>query len=155
MREIKFRAWDKSNKRWLTMDDFGQHICYAAFGCDDKGLDTVRLGGTREDEDIEWLQYTGLLDKNGKEIYEGDVLCIPEYPTESNPMGESSLGVVRFMHGAFGWEMLDYKGQPTGQFDTFMGWNGYVDTLQEEEIIGNIYETPDLIPKQGKIIPNT
>ena len=57
MREIKFRAWDKINKRWIKR-----------FNIDLLSIDVSELSN------IELMQYTGLKDTNGKEIYEGDII---------------------------------------------------------------------------------
>jgi hypothetical protein len=61
MREIKFRAWIKSEKRW--------------YGDDIKWF-PLRVLNNEENcaDDLEFTQFTGLLDKNGKEIYEGDIV---------------------------------------------------------------------------------
>jgi len=151
MRETKFRAWDKTHKLMIH-----NHLVKELW-LDDEGVLIIRIRGWGNDDgthhdgyelDInscELMQYTGLHDKNGKEIYEGDILQIPGYPVESNPYGEPDLGVVTFMAGAFGWTYLDYKGRPLGKFETFISWVGETDILQEEQVIGNIYENEELL----------
>jgi len=66
-REIKFRAWDKKNKRMMELGDI--------FKCFEAGN---YLDNLREDLII-IMQYTGLKDKNGKEIYEGDFVYLAGY----------------------------------------------------------------------------
>lgn len=118
-REIKFRAWDKISK---TMD-YWQPFKYfdnSLVDPDSKAVETI-------------MQYTGLKDKNGKEIYEGDILDIND---QYNLIGSDIYEVV-FSDGAFridGAELAILHNSPG------------CDALGEDtEVIGNIYENPELL----------
>lgn len=76
------------------------------------------------------MQFTGLLDRNGKEIYEADVVISPNYQYDpSNGDDPVELSEVRFVDGAF--IAGDYC---LREFE-----------LQDTEVIGNIYENPELL----------
>jgi hypothetical protein len=64
MRELKFKFWDKRHSEWLSP------YIYSVSG----DGEVLFEDGHQVSEDIEAVQWTGLKDKNGKEIYEGDIL---------------------------------------------------------------------------------
>jgi len=142
-REIKFRAFHKpiGEMYWFDIMDGtksntgGGYIAMAPFGEDI--TKTIYKDNMRpiDPQDCELMQFTGLLDKNGKEIYEGDVLKI--FNTEG-------FGVVKFFACSF---MVEWVGQDC--YSDLLGWynfkRGAVSKPEDFEIIGNIYENLNLI----------
>jgi uncharacterized phage protein (TIGR01671 family) len=147
MREIKFRAYVKEEEKVLPVYslDFSwleSHPVSVA-GCGD--LDCGICIDHYEKEKVELMQYTGLKDKNGKEIYEGDVveLIMPDTPFVIQGNGYSdvdiekgfvTVGVVRFLYSCWFIDQGDGKGCPLD-----------FDEKQQIEVKGNEFENPELL----------
>lgn len=108
MREIKFRLWDDKLKKFdydFRITSKGKEIKYIQYQGDNY-------------YDCELMQYTGLKDKNGKEIYEGDI-------------------VIRY---------YDYNSMSVVKWDDALTISmPYYDSGDDYEVIGNIYENPELL----------
>ncbi|WP_289135568.1 YopX family protein [uncultured Brevibacillus sp.] len=139
-REIKFRVWDKEQNKMLGPNFDREQYAIVSYN----GLALLDI--TREDEDgydyemdVEWLQYTGLSDMNGKEIYEGDVIemecgCDSEYGCSHGPY----RAVVKWSAESASFELEGLHGR--GAYVEFE------DSYEDEYlVIGNIYENPELL----------
>lgn len=117
MREIKFRGWDrvKGNLMYdFLLDSNGKAQIYQGIS-----------GRYEETDRIEIMQYTGLKDKNGKEIYEGDILTYNGITSNGNK-------IIR---------EVNYNAE-NARFQS--GMYLLTQSIELSEIIGNIYENPDL-----------
>ncbi len=134
MREIKFRAWDKKSKQMFKV------LCLplSALAERDNGIMLYGLKGAdyfydKNTTNHELMQYTGLKDKNGKEIYEGDIINI--FLRNKNPEEERYVKAeIKYLYGGF-WFLSNYH--------TDCNWHFY--NQIEREVIGNIYENPELL----------
>lgn len=122
MREIKFRGWDKEIE---AIVDYGSFIPQYEY---ENGI-------------VNLMQYTGLKDKNGKEIYEGDILEI-ENDDEYSFMASQPRKILREVkwqdyYGA-GWNMGE------SHKDGEKRWS-YGFYSKESEVVGNIYENHELL----------
>ncbi|MGE1044064.1 YopX family protein [Bacillus wiedmannii] len=129
MDDIKFRAWDKVMGKMYEVGfiDFAKEraqlahivdgICYAVY------ISPLK--------DVELLQYTGLKDKNGKEVYEGDILKEKDIITE-----------VVFHNYHWKEKLIS---SPRNHLKNYFPFR---DTMPfTAEVLGNIYDNPDLLKK--------
>lgn len=171
MREIKFRAKRLDNGEWsygsglLIADDFCVIDRDTEMYVDEKyewagATHFFRVAGAMCD--LKTIgQYTGLKDKNGKEIYEGDILRVEEFWNESGPIEKSEEFYEVF-------DLEDIKGEKQREYTTPVSWEDgafvmsvlqendtYLDALYGDmrlsfpififEVIGNIYDNPELV----------
>lgn len=123
MRPIKFRAWDKLSKTMsapMSMIDIAKGNLPLSYSVD----------GQADDRYSVLMQYTGLKDKNGTEIYEGDVVKTFNKYIGSVEFGEQDIG-HDFQGIGF------YVNEGYGADNIYGG--------QNIEVIGNIYENPELL----------
>ena len=141
MREIKFRGFNAKNNQWL----YGSHILNRGkhFVAPDEFAD----GKTWEDYEVyeESIgQFTGLTDKNGKEIYEGDIVSHPWKDPIFGDLVETSQFVhstICFNNGAF---VVNYRLQ-----GEYIYLQDFV-RLKCIEAIGNVHDNPELLEKGGE-----
>jgi hypothetical protein len=125
MREIKSRAWHSEHGEWVYLSLRGVGTLYGSFN-----------------EYERWAEWTGLKDKNGKEIYEDDIVRM---------VGGASERGFRFeiyWADAASWRGWGLKGQ--GHLDKkqyYQTWSS-----KDAEVIGNIYENPDLLNAQSATV---
>ena len=135
-REIKFRIWLKEKKQMIR----DIHIC-PEYGwlvmSDNDALEEIC--GRFSEKELIWMQYTGLKDKNGIEIYEGDIIDIHQTVNGYNQF------VIQYDNYKFS---ARYYNQKTKQI---LGWYQYdLDELfeinefeKEIEVIGNVWDKND------------
>lgn len=150
-REIKFRGWDKYDKKMIydlcQVDSFWHYYSYS----DNTGLHFGKTGPNGVGEDFEnkyIMQYTGLKDKNGREIYEGDILSGGNRFDECCGTPVIKIGNYDECKELFDEEGDFYELSCTGVYFEFNNntCTGIDYTcISNFEVIGNIYENPELL----------
>lgn len=131
MREIKFRAWDNIAGRFKTGTELAETIIRVEL---DGAIELK--GAIYNISEVTLMQYTGLKDKNGVEIYEGDIITVttnhvadldPKYPEKTTTVEVRCENAVWW----FGDMTMIYTPLKNAKL----------------EVIGNIYENPELLEK--------
>lgn len=125
-RDIKFRAWDEVSEKMLNWNEF---------------LDTNMKNTfiAPESTGLILMQYTGLHDKNGKEIYEGDIVLLDCYYYEEPAFSGEFKVIYDDINGM--WLLVDLENKDRGF--AFGEIRSYYKA--EIEVIGNIYDNPELL----------
>lgn len=114
-RVIKFRAWDKyRGENGLMLENHS--------------LKSISLTGIGLQEDMEWMQFIGLIDNNKKEMYEGDIIKYQHFPLSKNPI---KTGIIKYIHT--GYYITNSKGDLKSTIPDY------------REVIGNIHENKELM----------
>ena len=148
MREIKFRVWDKDAERMWDIETW--HIA-------DEYVDLIEPGKNiverfwRKQSEIILMQFTGLHDKNGRKIYEGDLFehrfgyTVFDDPPHAE-MG-TEYGVVTFDNGQF---VVSTPGWGGRNLYELLLLNGHLNDMPDSDLFtmkaaGNIFENPELL----------
>ena len=125
-REIKFRAWviRKRKGSFMVRESFYNTIGF-------RGNELIPKWGGKENVII--MQYTGLKDKNGKEIYEGDIV--------EGKWGDKIIGKVKYRNSESAFCIYWNEKKEKNEWDA---WH-YLCEVEPTKIIGNIYENPELL----------
>ena len=144
MREIKFRAWCKTTRYMWDWERIKNELKMVEFNTNESTWD--------------FQQYTGLKDKNGTPIYEGDICRIdtkgafPPYGhrDDSEAMADIAILAVEWWNGQFvfnanRYEYLDNGGDDYINFGWWVRSNNHNTSLKQIEVIGSIHENPELL----------
>ncbi len=138
MRPIKFRAW--------ITDDAGSYMqqWFPSFFSDMSPV-TGYGSDIPEDDDVILMQFTGLHDENGGEIYEGDIISESMWDIPAVYCGED-LFTIEYLHSGYAKVPIDKTNKGRWYLCEYFDPHGVLNNLQNIAVIGNIYENPELLP---------
>jgi uncharacterized phage protein (TIGR01671 family) len=166
MREIKFRVWDRSQNK-MRSEGFAVYsrprwkngIHSGLFLEPDLVVPSMdrtcgEWNADSEDGTIVLQQFTGLKDKNGEEIYEGDILAIDNEWVEPEGSAQYVSHVENYLVAWGPWDGGDYEtetwileGPQHAEFWHDLHPGDLCEHAEDSELIGNIYENPELLEK--------
>ena len=154
MREIKFRAWRKEEKRMIYLaNNMGSqtHLqlnnhSWGVFEPDSDDYYGIASANSNLGDIL--MQYTGLKDKNCTEIYEGDIVKFEDVGEEGYEYKEgfdfTNYASVEFDNGR--WELNNFLDNNSGILETMNSCHeDFINEFELFEVIGNIYENPELL----------
>jgi uncharacterized phage protein (TIGR01671 family) len=137
---LKFRAWDIKQKIMVYSNENNSACYWDGIYCSTVDLINYRLLKDNLEE-LEWMQYTGLCDKNGVDIYEEDIMID----------GSGKIGVIKYFFGTNkipngfgGFEQFTKRNDGSWEHFKTMAFNGL-------EVIGNTFEDQELIDNVERI----
>jgi len=138
--KIKFRAWDNVAEE---MHYCGENID-VIFALGSEGIECTDIRGVAPSGDgvssmdhLKYMQYTGLKDKNGKDIYEGDILT---------DHGDEGPLYIEYSEERASFDFVD-------NFDQFgiVRYATFQISYEQFEVIGNVYENPELLEGESHV----
>lgn len=148
-REIKFRAWNKENETMLPPFSFEDISTQNYAGESWLWLGENELINTKL-SDLVLMQFTGIQDKNGKDIYEGDIVFKFYGDNSLKERLKGAKGVVKFGRYLVLKDDWGMDNLATGWHMTFSDNSGSIEITEKFEVIGNIYENPELLPSNER-----
>ena len=157
----RYRAWTIKKKIMCYNNEDGNNDCWDGVFSSEVGLINQYLNLPEHLKSYEYMQYIGIIDKNGKEVYEGDVVKIHQFLFDGCEYEEEIIVSIEYMEdmACFGANLLHAK-----EIRKYMGYDSEMDKeekvvvplcdfygMHEEsfEIIGNVYENTDLLKEAG------
>lgn len=147
--ETKFRCWDKENDRMIYPSTEG--VC---FELDDDGINILDVSGDYPEDhtfpaiDSFLMQSTGLKDKNGVEIFEGDMVKkfsnINKFTDDFTEDIEPTYGTTSIVRDGACFKTT-FKGEPSLVLD-----QNSMSMVEHMEVVGNIYENPELLDQSNE-----